>query len=256
MKLVACFKVVRDERDLVVAPDRSVTPGVGGLRVGDYDLNAIEAGVQLAADGGELLVLTAGGEEVRDSKLRKGVLSRGASALTAVVDPDLTTADAGATAEVLAAALGSMDGVDLVLCGEGSADRYSQQVGAQLAARLGLPYLNAVSRIEVSADGLVVERTLESVVETLAVPLPAVLSVTSDLNSPRIPSMKDILGAARKPVVEKTLAELGLELAAATATTGPERAPEARARAGVIYEAGQAAEFFAALRQLIGKDAK
>jgi len=38
--------------------------------------------------------------------------------------------------------------------------------------------------------------------------------------------------------------------------TGPETAPQARQRAGVVYEAGQSAEFYAALRQLIGKDAK
>jgi len=256
MKIVACFKVVRDERDLVVAPDRTVTLDACGLRVGDYDLNAIEAGAQMAADGGELVALTVGGEEVRDSKLRKGVLSRGASSLTAVVDPGLTTADAGATAEVLAAAVGRLDGVDLVVCGEGSADRYAQQVGAQVAARLGLPYLNEISKIEVSADGLVVERTLDGVVETLAVPLPAVLSVTSGLNSPRIPTMKDILGAGKKPATDWSLADLGVALPVPAAAAGPERAPESRQRAGAVYEAAQQQEFFDALRRLIGKDAK
>ena len=197
-----------------------------------------------------------GGEEVRDSKLRKSVLSRGVSALTSVVDPSLATADAGVTAEVLAAAVGRVEGVDLVVCGEGSADRYAQQVGAQLAARLGLPYLNAVSKIEVSADGLVVERTLDGVVETLAVPLPAVLSVTSDLNSPRIPTMKDILGAGKKPATDWSLADLGVACSGPAGVAGPERAPESRQRAGAVYEAAQQQEFFDALRRLIGKDAK
>jgi Electron transfer flavoprotein, beta subunit len=256
MKIVACFKVVRDERDLVVAPDRTVTLDAGGLRVGDYDLNAIEAGAQLAADGGELIALTVGGEEVRDSKLRKSVLSRGVGSLTSVVDPGLTTADAAGTAEVLAAAITRIDGAELVLCGEGSADRYAQQVGAQLAARLGLPYLNAVSKIEVSADGLVVERTLDGVVETLAVPLPAVLSVTSDLNSPRIPTMKDILGAGKKPATDGSLADLGVALPVPAAVAGPERAPQSRQRAGTVYETAHQQEFFDALRRLIGKDAK
>lgn len=255
MKIVACFKVVRDERDLVVAPDRTVTLDACGLRIGDYDLNAIEAGAQLAADGGEVLALTVGGEEVRDSKLRKSVLSRGVGALAAVVDPGLTSADAAATAEVLAAAIGRLEDTELVLCGEGSADRYAQQVGAQLAARLGLPYLNEVSKIEASTDGLVVERTLDGVVERLAVPLPAVLSVTSGLNSPRIPTMKDILGAGKKPTTEWSLADLGVALPGPAGVAGPERAPESRQRAGAVYETAQQQEFFDALRRLIGKDA-
>jgi len=45
----------------------------------------------------------------------------------------------------------------------------------------------------------------------LDVPLPAVLSVTTDINQPRLPTMKEILKAGRKPVVELSLAQLGLE---------------------------------------------
>jgi electron transfer flavoprotein beta subunit len=256
MKIVACYKVVRDERDLAVAPDRTVSFDRCGLRVGDYDLNAIEAGAQLASAGGELRALTVGGDEVRDTKLRKSILSRGVDALTAVADPGLTGADVGDTARVLAAAVRRLADSDLVLCGEGSADRYAQQVGAQLAALLGVPYVNAVSRIEPADGGIVVERTLEQEVETLAVPLPAVLSVTSDLNSPRIPTMKDILAAGKKPVTDWSLADLDATVPVTGLTTGPERAPESHQRAATVYEAAQQQEFFGAVRRLIGKDAK
>jgi electron transfer flavoprotein alpha/beta subunit len=56
-----------------------------------------------------------------------------------------------------------------------------------------------------------VERSLEDEIEVLDVPLPAVLSVTTDINQPRLPSMKEILKASKKPVTEMTLADLGLE---------------------------------------------
>jgi electron transfer flavoprotein beta subunit len=257
VKIVTCYKIVRDEQDFVVAPDRTVALDGCALRIGAYDLNAIEAGVQLAASTeGSVVCLTVGGEEVRDSKLRKGVLSRGPNSMVAVVDPALATTDAGTTARALASALGQVEGVDLVICGEGSSDRYTQQVGAQVAARLAVPYVNAVSRVSVEGSVLVVERTLEDEVETLEVTLPAVISITSDAYPPRIPSMKDILGAGKKPVVELTAGELGLEFGAPAAATEPERAPEAVPRAGVMYEVGQAGEFFAAVRELLGKGAK
>lgn len=255
MKTVACYKVVHDEQDLVVAPDRTVSFDRAGLRIGDYDLNALEAAAQLAAaSSGEALALSVGGAEVRDTKLRKSVLSRGLDAAVLVVDDSLAGADSGATAQALAQAVASIGEVDVIVCGEGSADRYAQQVGAQLAAILRLPYVSGVSSVEQSADGLLVERTLEDQVETLAVSLPAVISVTADANSPRIPSMKDILGAGKKPVTE--LEAAAVDPVTATITVQPERAPQQRQRSAKVYQAGDAAEFTAAVRRLLGKDAK
>ncbi|MFV0452846.1 MAG: putative electron transfer flavoprotein FixA [Propioniciclava sp.] len=256
MKVIACFKVVHDERDLVTGADGTVSLDRAGLRVGDYDLNAIEAGVQLKTAEGELVGLTVGGPEVTDSKVRKSVLARGLDALTVVHDPSLADADADATAVVVAAAVKSVGDCDVVICGEGSADRYAQQVGAQVAARLELPYVNAVSRLELSDAGLTLERTLENEVETLAVSLPVVISVAADSNSPRIPTMKDILGAGKKSTTELSLDDVGVELPAATVTVGPEKVPAMGDREQKVFETGQTAEFFGALRQLIGKDAK
>jgi electron transfer flavoprotein beta subunit len=257
MKVVACYKVVRDEADLVVAADRTVSFGRTAVGVGDYDLNALEAGALVAsAAGGEFRVLTVGGPEVVDTKLRKSVMSRGADGGVVVSDPSLSDASVELTSAVLAAALGASGEFDVVVCGEGSSDRYSQQVGAQLAARLGVPYVNGVSRIEAVDGGIVVDRVLEAEVETLQVSLPAVVSVTSDLNTPRIPSMKDILGAGKKPVTELALADLAVAEPAIQAVVQPERAPETAARASQVFEAGQLAEFLAAVRQVMGKEAK
>jgi electron transfer flavoprotein beta subunit len=67
-----------------------------------------------------------------------------------------------------------------------------------------------VSKIEVEDGKLVVERSLENEVEVLEVRLPAALSVTTDINQPRLPGMKEILKAGKKPVIEWSLADLGL----------------------------------------------
>jgi electron transfer flavoprotein alpha/beta subunit len=55
-----------------------------------------------------------------------------------------------------------------------------------------------------------VERSLEDEIEVLDVPLPAVLSVTTDINQARLPTMKEILKASKKPVTELSLDSLGL----------------------------------------------
>ncbi len=201
MNVIACYKIVPDEQDIVVNGDRTLSLDKAALKVGQYDLNAVEAGAQLAeASGGKLTVLSAGGAEAENSKMKKSILSRGPQENFVCVSPVMAGADAGLTAKVLCEAVKKMEGWDLVLCGEGSSDLYSQQVGIQLGERLGLPTLNAVSKITDAGDKkVIVERSLEDEVEVIEVGLPAVLSVTSDINITRVPTMKEILAAGKKP---------------------------------------------------------
>lgn len=239
MNIVVCYKIVPDEQDVIVRPDRTLSFERAALKIGDYDLNAIEAGAQLAAAHDATLVsLTAGGDAVEDTKLKKAVLARGPQENVAVKDASLPEAGSAETARVLAAAVKQLGDVDLVLCGEGSADLYAQQVGVQLGELLGLPSVNGVIAIEI-ADGVAhVERAVGIVVERLDVPLPAVLSVAADMNTPRIPSMKDILGAGKKPSRVLSLDEVGY--AAVDGVSEVEvvstLATETRDRAGEIFE--------------------
>jgi electron transfer flavoprotein beta subunit len=117
--------------------------------------------------------------------------------------------DSHATAAVLKAVLTASDGFDLVICGEGSADVYAQQVGIQLGTLLDVPVLNCITRLDLTEGELLVERTLENEVQSIEVPLPAVLSVTSDLNKPRIAGMKQILAAGKKPTRLLSATDIG-----------------------------------------------
>lgn len=235
MKTVACYKVSPDNRDAVVAPDGGISFDRAAMALGDYDLMAIEAAVSLAeATEGACSLLSVGGSKIDDSKLFKGALSRGASELVCVIDDELADADAFQTASALAEALGKIE-YDLVVFGEGSADQYAQQVGSLVGAILGVPTLNAVSAIEPQESGVRVKRTLENEVETIDVELPAVVSVTTDINLPRIPKMKDILAAGKKPITKLSSAEVG-----GAAPTGVElvsvKAIQDVERKNVVYE--------------------
>jgi electron transfer flavoprotein beta subunit len=110
----------------------------------------------------------------------------------------------------LAAAIRKIGPYDLILLGEGSSDLFNQQTAPRLAALLGLPCLSFVNKLEVEGDVVKATRKLDDSVETVTVKTPVVISVLSEINKPRIPSLKQVLGAAKKPNQELTVAELGL----------------------------------------------
>lgn len=201
VKIAVAFKVVPDDQDIQVAADGTLDFSKAKGTVSAYDLNALEAAAQLAAanPGSTVTAVTVGAPSIDDSKLKKNVLARGVDDLVMVADAACEALDTVGTAQELAAVLGG-EGFDLILCGDGSADDYAQQVDVQLAARLELPSVNAVSALKAEGDALIVERTLEDVVEEVEVPLPAVVAVTPDVATPRIPGMKDILAAGKKPM--------------------------------------------------------
>lgn len=213
MKILVCYKIVPDEQDIVVNPDYSLSLEKAERIIGQYDFNAVEAAMQIkeSLEDVTVSVLTAGGAFVGDAKLRKAVLSRGPEAMFGVQDDRLCEADSYALSEVLKAAIEKIGEIDLVLCGEGSGDYYQQQMGNMLGQKLGWAALNGISRIEAFPDRLVVERNTETELEEYEISFPAVLSVTSDINLPRIASFKEIMGAGKKPFEIWSLKDFGVE---------------------------------------------
>lgn len=208
MKIITCFKLVPEEQDIVVTAERTLNFDRADAKISQFDLNAIEAATQLTGTDGQVMALSVGGKFLENTKVRKDVLSRGPHALYLVQDAYLEHSLPKDTAAALAAAASKI-GFDLILFGEGSGDLYAQQVGLLVGEMLQLPTVNAVSNIQVVDNHILVERTLEDEVEILELPLPAVLCVTSDINVPKIPSMKAILGAGKKPVTQWKAADIG-----------------------------------------------
>lgn len=255
MKVIACYKIVPDEQSLRASSDGSIDLSTAELVIGQYDLNAVEAGAQLVEKcGGELVALSVGSSEVENSKLRKGILSRGSSSCVVVNNTALSGADSITTSAALANAVGTIGEFDLIICGEGSADLYAQQVGVQLGARLGLPTVNGVINI-VPDDGFItVQRSADNEIETLRVELPAVISVSSSISKPRIPGMKDILAAGKKPFTVLGDESITAISNAATVTESL-LAPKQAARACQIFT-GDDADTVAAFAAAIGAELK
>lgn len=209
--IVVCYKWVPDEQDIRVNPgDLSLDVSRAKYKISDYDRNAIEEGVTIAGNDPDTTVvsLTYGTQAAKASL--KDALSRGPEKGYWVNDAHAATADAHVTAKVLAAAIDKIGDYGLIVCGEGSADQYSQQVGPRLGALLGIPALTFVSEVRLEGDTVIATRKLGDCSETVKAKLPAVVSVLPEINKPRIPSLKQVLGAAKKPVVEWKISDLGL----------------------------------------------
>jgi electron transfer flavoprotein beta subunit len=99
---------------------------------------------------------------------------------------------------------------------------FYQQIPARLAELLDLPCVSFVQKMTLEGGKLLAQRYLGDCTEQVSVTGPAVVSVLSEINKPRIPSLKQVLGASKKPSEEIPLAGLGL--------TSEELTPKAQRR--------------------------
>ena len=256
MNIITCYKSVPDEQDITVnSADSSLDFSRANTKISQYDLNAIEAANQLKTqlDGIQITAMSVGGKALTNAKARKDVLSRGADDLVVVVDDQFEASLPYQTAVALAAAA-TKKGYDLILCGDGSADLSSQQVSLLVGEILNIPAINGINNIvSLSNDSITVERELENEIETLTIPLPAVIAVSTDINTPQIPSMKAILGAAKKTVQQWSVADLGLDVITARSEQKV-AAPKQKVRQRIIIEGDgddQIAELAEHLRKIL-----
>ena len=244
MNIVVLVKQVPDtysERKLSDA-DHTLDRGAADAVLDEINERAVEEALLLKeAQGGEVTVVSVGPDRATDA-IRKA-LSMGADAAVHVSDEALHGADILQTASVLAKAVGTVEGVDLVLAGNESTDGVGGAVPAILAELLGWPQLTHARKVEVDGSAIKVEReTADEGLSKLEATLPAVVSVTEKINEPRYPSFKGIMAAKKKPVKTLSIADLGVdggEVGLANAwSTVVEAAPKPPRTAGSKIEDG------------------
>ncbi|HOU29239.1 MAG TPA: electron transfer flavoprotein subunit beta/FixA family protein [Thermoleophilia bacterium] len=241
MDIVVCVKTNPD-LEMVRVKDRvAQTEGVP-YKIGDLEKNALEAAVALREAGAAAkvtaLCLAEGNRKAAEDI--KTALAMGADEAVVVDDPALADPDEAAVAAALAAAVKKIGACDLLLFGEGSSDNYTGQVGARVAELLGLPQIGYARKVE-AADGAVrCERSMDDMIETVEAPLPAAVTVVSEINEPRIPGLMQIMKAKSKPLQVWSLADLGLEAPAPVREIVSNLAEE-QDRKHIVFE-GTAAE--------------
>jgi len=200
MKIVACIKYSLDVSEIKVNPETEELNLAGvPKKVGNIDKNVLETAVSLAeAYGGTVHAVTFGPAASKESY--REALAMGLEEVVLVEDPLDGQGDPAVTAAVLAAAIEKIGGVDIVVCGEVSDDGFTYQVPPRLAERLDLPQVSFARQISVEDGKVIVERELEDGSQTVSAPLPVLISVTEETNTPRRPTLMDAMKAKKKPV--------------------------------------------------------
>ncbi|MDX3613927.1 electron transfer flavoprotein subunit beta/FixA family protein [Streptomyces europaeiscabiei] len=201
MNIVVLVKQVPD-----TGAERTLSPADHRLDREDADLVLDEINERAAEEAlslketvdAHITVVSMGPDSALEAVRR--VLAMGADRGIHVCDDRLRGADVVTTAKVLAAAVRTVENVDLVLAGDATTDGRASAVPAVVADLLALPQVTHVRKLDVDAGRVRGERETENGEATLDAPLPALVSVTEKINEPRYPSFKGIMAAKKKPV--------------------------------------------------------
>jgi electron transfer flavoprotein beta subunit len=198
------FKVDEAARKVLPIPGIQPVPS-------QFDTIGVEAALRIKDKVADttVTILTMGPDSFRDSI--KHCLAMGADEGVHVNDPSLNEADHWATAEVLAAAIKTLDPVDLIICGRQATDWDMGVVGSTIAEILGHPVVTIAKEVQMEGGKVTVERVLLDGFETVEAPAPCVVTVSNELGEPRYPQLRQIMQAARKEVKTMTAADLGVE---------------------------------------------
>ena len=213
MKILVTVKRVPDPETVVkIAPDGvGITTDNVKWVINPFDEIAIEEGLRLKEKvSGTEVVLVSIGLKTAQEQLRTGLAMGADRAILVLSDQALEPL---AVARVLQK-LVEQEKPDLVILGKQAIDDDSNCVGQMLAELLGWPQATFASKVELGGDqrSTKVTREVDGGLETLATPLPAIVTADLRLNEPRYASLPGIMKARKKEMKEIPVADLGVDV--------------------------------------------
>ena len=199
MKIAVCLKRVPDTtaKISIAADGKSIDESGIKFVPNPYDEFALEEAIKLkeTAGAGETTVIALGSDA--SAETLRTALAMGIDKAVLLQSPG--SADGYEVAKALAAEL-KAGGYDLILFGKMAVDDYNHQVGTMVAEILELPCITTVAHLKIEAGAVEAEREIEGGIEVVTCSLPAVLTTDKGLNNPRLPSLKGIMAAKKKPL--------------------------------------------------------
>mgnify|MGYP000974642061 FL=1 len=179
------------------------------MAMNPFDEIAVEEAVRLkeAGKATEVVAVSAGIAQCQET-LRTAMAIGADRGILIESDADLQPL---AVAKLLKAVV-DKEQPTLVVLGKQAIDDDSNQTGQMLAALLGWPQATFASKVEVAGDKVQVTREIDGGLETLALPLPAVITTDLRLNEPRYATLPNIMKAKKKPLDTLKPADLGVDV--------------------------------------------
>ena len=236
MKILVPVKRVPDPTQKAKIKDGHIDLTGASWIVNTFDEYAIETALRLLENGadntripgGEIVVVSLGPDEA--AKEIRTCLAMGADRAIHVVCSD-GEIDSLTVVKVLQSII-TAEKPDVVIMGKQAVDGDANQVGQMLAAKLGWPQATFAASIELAADkaSLTVGREVDGGVEYKRVPVPSVVTVDLRIvashaikngvtpadyaysgEGARLPSLKGIMAAKKKPMINAKLGDYGAE---------------------------------------------
>jgi len=215
MRIIVLIKQVPDTTEIKIDPKTGtlIREGVESI-INPDDRHAIELAVTLKeAYGGKSTVISMGPTQAIDAISE--ALGMGIDEGILLTDKNLGGADTWATSFTLGRAISRVKRYDLIICGRQAIDGDTAQIGPQIAEFLNLPQLTYVRKVEeISEKRIVVHRALEDGYERMESPLPALITVMGEVNTPRYPRMDLLINACEEKARIKIwdAADLGVKV--------------------------------------------
>ncbi len=215
MKILVPVKRVIDYNVKVrVRPDGSgVDLANVKMSMNPFDEIAVEAALRLREAGAaeEVIVVSVGVRQAQET-LRTGLAMGADRAILIEAAPDAQTDIEPLAVAKLLRAVAEAEGTELVICGKQAIDNDMNATGQMLAALLGWGQATFASELAIEGGQAVVTREIDGGLQTIRVPLPAVVTTDLRLNEPRYASLPNIMKAKKKPLEERTPADLGVDV--------------------------------------------
>ncbi|MDD3682149.1 MAG: electron transfer flavoprotein subunit beta/FixA family protein [Mesotoga sp.] len=190
MKILVLLKQVPDSDEVKLNPETGtmIREGVGTV-INPLDLHALETALRIKETGDHSVAVVSMGPPAAEEAVREAI-AMGADRAVLLTDRKFAGADTWATAMALARFAEKEGPFDLILAGEKATDGETGQVGPETGSMLGIPVATYVSRIvELDKSSITIEREVEDGKEVWKLPLPSLVSVTKDVNEPRLPTL-------------------------------------------------------------------
>jgi len=200
MNIIVCAKQVVDVAEIKV-DSSTKKPILAGVpqKISDMDKNALEEAIKIKEKhGGKITILTVGAPDAKERM--KELLAMGAD--EGVLIPPPEHADYHVIAHLLAGAVKKIGSYDIIICGEASIDMFSGQMGPRIAGLLDIPQITYAQQVTVEQNKVVAERNLGEKAVIIESPFPVLITVTKEINQPRLPSLMAILTSSTKPIHE------------------------------------------------------
>ncbi|MHB1392160.1 MAG: electron transfer flavoprotein subunit beta/FixA family protein [Clostridia bacterium] len=210
MKLIVLIKEVPDMAKVRFDSEKGVVDrSSADAEINPFDINALQTAVDLKKEyGAEITIVTMGPQ--RAEKSLRDAYARGADNCVLLSDKSFGGSDTFATSRTIAASISKLKDFDVIICGEKSVDGDTAQVGGEVAEILDIPHAYYVEEINSLSDKeiIVTINNLCGSKQLRKMKLPALISVTKNINHAELPTVKRKLKSLKIEVEKLGLSEL------------------------------------------------